>query len=135
MTTKSGTFLGKSSRQHESVPRIPLNLRQIIMAIVWHTNCYRQLQKCLWSFLSAVAELHSYSRPRRPQTGSIAVNDELPLRQPITSLATMVISWWVNRRKGRHAYLISIRKDRDTIIALQWLVAVGISYLVFAVQD
>jgi signal transduction histidine kinase len=80
-------------------------------------------------------ELHSYSGFKKPQPGRIAVNDKLPLKQPIAILSTMVMSRWVKLRNGRRSSRVSIRKDRDTIIALQWLVAVGISYLVFAVQD
>lgn len=63
------------------------------------------------------------------------MNDESPLKQMIPNLPSMVTSWWEKLWNERRSGGVSLRKDRDTIIALQWLVAIGVSYLVFAVQD
>ena len=63
------------------------------------------------------------------------MNVESPLKQLITNLSTIVMSRWAKLWYLHSSACVSIPKNRDTIIALQWLVAIGISYLVFAVQD
>jgi signal transduction histidine kinase len=64
------------------------------------------------------------------------VNTEsLWLTQRIENVGGIVRSRWANLLKTRRSSSGSIRKDKETIISLQWLVAVGISYMVFAVQD
>lgn len=63
------------------------------------------------------------------------MTNELLLKQPTANPCGMVKPWWANLWTARRSSSAPIRKDRETIIALQWLVAIGISYLVFAVQD
>ena len=63
------------------------------------------------------------------------MNNALSLEQLTANLHGTVKSWWANLWNVRRSSGVSIRKEKDTIIALQWLVAIGISYLVFAVQD
>lgn len=63
------------------------------------------------------------------------MNEKLFLEQPPQNTGEIVTSWWRNLWNPRSSSRASIREERDTIIALQWLVAIGISYLVFAVQD
>jgi signal transduction histidine kinase len=43
-------------------------------------------------------------------------------------------SWWPDLPRMRRSG-VPVREERETIAALQWLVAIAISYLVFAVQD
>jgi signal transduction histidine kinase len=91
--------------------------------------------KFLRSSHNAEREPHPYSGSEKPQMEKIAVKDESALKQAIVNLPTMVMSWWTKPWTVRRSSCASIQKERDTIIALQWLVAIGISYLVFAVED
>ena len=60
----------------------------------------------------------------------ISLNDVL--KKPVFP---KVWPWSQNRAlHPTHRTNISIRKDKETIIALQWLVAIGLSYLIFAVE-
>ncbi|HXV79099.1 MAG TPA: hypothetical protein VEG60_04405, partial [Candidatus Binatia bacterium] len=46
-----------------------------------------------------------------------------------------VLSWWRERWDRNRLVDDSIPDDKKAIIAVQWLVAIGTSYLVFAVND
>lgn len=58
------------------------------------------------------------------------------LRQwPISLSSSKVMSQWLSPWISRGLDGTSIREDRNAIIAIQWLVAIGTSYLVFAAHD
>lgn len=54
------------------------------------------------------------------------------LERPISKACGSVVARWENLRGPRGLAAASVGKDRDAIIAIQWLVAIGNSYLVFA---
>jgi signal transduction histidine kinase len=63
------------------------------------------------------------------------VSNNSLLRWPIASPNGRTSSWWGNQRSTGHSGDGSTRQDRSAIIAVQWLVAIGTSYLVLAVND
>lgn len=63
------------------------------------------------------------------------MDNELLLKQSAANISGMVKTWWANLWNAPRFSGASTRNDRDTILSLQWLVAIGISYLVFAVKD
>lgn len=64
----------------------------------------------------------------------ILMNNELVLEKPTMTSAGMSNLLWRKQWVGRVSSGPSIQEERDTIIALQWLVAIGISYLLFSVE-
>lgn len=63
------------------------------------------------------------------------MNNELFLEHPKVTAHRKVQAWWENLWSARRLSNGPIREQRDAIIALQWLVAIGTSYLLFAVHD
>jgi signal transduction histidine kinase len=63
------------------------------------------------------------------------VSNENLLEWPITHASGRVMSHWLSPWSSRGRDGASIREDRNAIIAIQWLVAIGTSYLVFATHD
>jgi len=63
------------------------------------------------------------------------VSNESLLQWPISLSNGKVMSQWLSPWSSRGLDGTSIREDRNAIIAIQWLVAIGTSYLVFAAHD
>jgi signal transduction histidine kinase len=63
------------------------------------------------------------------------VSNESLLEWPITHASGKVMSQWLGPWSSRGRDRASIREDRNAIIAIQWLVAIGTSYLIFATHD
>ena len=59
------------------------------------------------------------------------MNSESLLQWPISLSNGKVMSQWLGPWSSRSLDGTSIREDRNAIIAIQWLVAIGTSYLVF----
>ena len=57
------------------------------------------------------------------------------LERPISKACGSVVARWENLRGPRGLAAASVGKDREAIIAIQWLVAIGTSYLVFALHN
>jgi len=64
-----------------------------------------------------------------------SVSNESLLEWPSTHAGGGVLSQWLGAWSSRGRDGTSIREDRNAIIAVQWLVAIGISYLIFATHD
>ncbi|HKB89460.1 MAG TPA: HAMP domain-containing sensor histidine kinase [Opitutaceae bacterium] len=63
------------------------------------------------------------------------MSNESLLQWPISLSNGKVMSQWLSPWSSRGLDGTSIREDRNAIIAIQWLVAIGTSYLVFAAHD
>src|SRR5437773_6864 len=63
------------------------------------------------------------------------VNSESSLQWPTSLSNGKVMSQWLGPWSSRSRDGTSIREDRNAIIAIQWLVAIGTSYLVFAANN
>jgi signal transduction histidine kinase len=63
------------------------------------------------------------------------MDNELFLKQPTDNPCRITKAWWQNLSNPCPRSGVAVRENNDSIIALQWLVAIAISYLVFAVQD
>ncbi len=63
------------------------------------------------------------------------MSNENLLEWPITHASGGVMSHWLSPWSSRGRDGTSIREDRNAIIAIQWLVAIGTSYLIFASHD
>jgi signal transduction histidine kinase len=63
------------------------------------------------------------------------VSNESLLEWPITNASGKVMSQWLGPWSSGGRDWTSIREDRNAIIAIQWLVAIGTSYLIFATHD
>ena len=63
------------------------------------------------------------------------MSNESLLKWPIASANGRTNSWWGNQRSTGNSADGSTRQDKKAIIAVQWLVAIGTSYLVLAVND
>jgi signal transduction histidine kinase len=63
------------------------------------------------------------------------VSNENLLEWPITHASGRVMSHWLSPWSSHGRDRTSIREDRNAIIAIQWLVAIGTSYLIFASHD
>ena len=57
------------------------------------------------------------------------------LENRIAKTRSRVMSWWSDLWETNRLSATSIPEDKNAIIAVQWLVAIGTSYLVFAVND
>ena len=63
------------------------------------------------------------------------MSNENLLEWPITHASGRVMSHWLSPWSSHGRDRTSIREDRNAIIAIQWLVAIGTSYLIFASHD
>lgn len=63
------------------------------------------------------------------------MDSESFFEQPTENARGIITSSWRNLCNARRPSGRPVRGEKDAIIALQWLVAIAISYLVFAVQD
>ena len=63
------------------------------------------------------------------------MNSESSLQWPTSLSNGKVMSQWLGPWSSRSRDETSIREDRNAIIAIQWLVAIGTSYLVFAANN
>jgi len=63
------------------------------------------------------------------------VSNENLLEWPITHASGRVMSHWLSPWSSHGRDRTSIREDRNAIIGIQWLVAIGTSYLIFASHD
>ena len=63
------------------------------------------------------------------------MSHESILDRPILSASGKIVSWWSNLRHSSGADGSSIREEKKVIIAVQWLIAIGTSYLVFAAHN
>lgn len=63
------------------------------------------------------------------------MSNESLLQWPVTQASGRVMLSWLDPWSARGRDGTVIREDRNAIIAIQWLVAIGTSYLVFATHD
>ena len=63
------------------------------------------------------------------------MGSESLLKWPIAEARVRATSWWRERLRSQAQAGSLIREDKNTIVAVQWLVAIATSYLIFAVQD
>jgi len=63
------------------------------------------------------------------------VSNESLFEWPITHASGRVMSQWLGPWSAGGRDGTAIREDRNAIIAIQWLVAIGTSYLIFATHD
>jgi signal transduction histidine kinase len=91
----------------------------------------------------SIAAVYTRNKSRRRPHGIIVrktvegefVSNESLLQWPISLSNGKVMSQWLSPWSSRGLDGTSIRADRNAIIAIQWLVAIGTSYLVFAAHD
>jgi signal transduction histidine kinase len=63
------------------------------------------------------------------------VSSESLRRWPIADTCTTATSWWRERLFSRANAASPVLDDKNEIVAVQWLVAIATSYLVFAIHD
>jgi signal transduction histidine kinase len=88
----------------------------------WHVDCV----------CSENSKAAKYASQRETVTSANFSGTELILKLPIKNA---LAPWRNGAMSAMPEQAPSIRQDRDMIVALQWLVAIAISYLVLAVQD